>query len=103
MGHKVAKSKQMSFLLPHLESGWAVDQAILTEEERIVVIRFGHDWNAECMRQDEVLAAIAQKVSNMAAIYLVDISEVTDFNKMYDLSNDTQIMFFYRNKHIMVD
>ncbi len=34
----------MSYLLPHLRSGWAVDQAILNEEERVVVIRFGHDW-----------------------------------------------------------
>ena len=72
----------MSFMLPHLESGWAVDQAIVTEEERVVVIRFGHDWNSACMKQDEVLFSIAQKVSNMAVIYLVDISEVTDFNKM---------------------
>jgi len=32
---------KMSYLLPHLESGWAVDQAIETEGERVVVIRFG--------------------------------------------------------------
>ena len=32
-----------------------VDQAILSEEERLVVIRFGRDWDADCMRQDEVL------------------------------------------------
>lgn len=30
--------------LPKLESGWHVDQAILAEESRVVVIRFGHDW-----------------------------------------------------------
>lgn len=34
----------MSYLLPHLDSGWEVDQAILSEEERLVVLRFGHDW-----------------------------------------------------------
>ena len=34
----------MSYLLPHLETGWEVDQAILSEEERLVIIRFGHDW-----------------------------------------------------------
>lgn len=32
----------MSYLLPHLTSGWQVDQAILSEEERVVIIRFGH-------------------------------------------------------------
>ena len=40
----------MSYLLPHLHSGWAVDQAILAEEERLVMIRFGHDWDETCMQ-----------------------------------------------------
>ena len=86
-----------------MESGWAVDQAIVTEEERLVIIRFGHDWDADCMQQDEALYKIAHKVSNMAVIYLCDISEVPDFNKIYELYDATSTMFFYRNKHIMVD
>lgn len=40
----------MSYLLPHLHSGWAVDQAILAEEGRVVIIRFGHDWDDTCMQ-----------------------------------------------------
>ena len=40
----------MSYLLPHLHSGYAVDQAILGEEDRVVVIRFGHDWDPQCMQ-----------------------------------------------------
>jgi hypothetical protein len=27
----------MSYMLPHLNNGWEVDQAILCEEERVVV------------------------------------------------------------------
>ena len=46
----------MSYLLPHLRNGWAVDQAILSEEDRVVVIRFGSDADATCMRMDEVRA-----------------------------------------------
>jgi hypothetical protein len=61
----------MSYLLPHLHSGWAVDQAILSEQDRIVIIRFGRDWTPECMQMDEILARIAEKVKNMAVIYLV--------------------------------
>lgn len=30
-----------SVVIPHLNSGWHVDQAILSDEERLVVIRFG--------------------------------------------------------------
>jgi hypothetical protein len=44
----------MAYLLPHLTNGWEVDQAILNEEDRVVVIRFGRDNDPNCMIQDEV-------------------------------------------------
>lgn len=90
-------------MLAHLFNGWQVDQAILSEEDRVVVslifiysamlfnhhnyfvvqvIRFGHDWDPTCMKMDEVLYNIAEKVKNFAVIYLVDITKVPDFNKM---------------------
>ncbi|KAL0580221.1 U4/U6-U5 snRNP complex subunit dib1 [Marasmius crinis-equi] len=113
----------MSYFLPHLPSGWHVDEAIKSEEDRIVVIRFGHDWDSQCMTMDETLYAVAEKVQNFAVIYLCDITEVPDFNKMYELYDPCTVMFFYRwaqdrpsihshipykfimhrNKHIMID
>ena len=93
----------MSYTLPHLVNGWEVDQAILSEEERVVIIRFGHDYNPVCMIMDETLSKIAYKVSLFAVIYLVDISKVPDFNTMYELYDPCTVMFFYRNKHIMID
>ena len=68
----------MAYLLPHLHSGWEVDQAILTEEDRVVMIRFGRDQDPTCMIQDEVLMGIAEKVKNFAVIYCVDLDEVND-------------------------
>ena len=93
----------MSYLLPHLESGYAVDQAIVNEEEKVVVIRFGQDHDPTCMVTDEVLCSISEKVKNFAVIYLVDNEEVPDFNTMYELYDACTVMFFFRNKHIMVD
>ncbi|KAI1693216.1 mitosis protein DIM1 domain-containing protein [Ditylenchus destructor] len=61
---------------------WQVDRAILSEENRVVVIRFGHDWDPSCMRMDETLYKVANKVKNFAVVYLVDTSEVPDFSKM---------------------
>ncbi|XP_038664416.1 thioredoxin-like protein 4A [Scyliorhinus canicula] len=43
------------------------------------------------------------QVKNFAVIYLVDITEVPDFNKMYELYDPCTVMFFFRNKHIMID
>ena len=72
----------MSYFLPHLSTGWHVDQAILSEEDRVVVIRFGHDWDSQCMKMDETLNGVSEKVQNFAVIYLVDITQVPDFNKV---------------------
>ena len=52
---------------------------------------------------DEVLASVAETIKNFAVIYLVDITEVPDFNTMYELYDPSTIMFFFRNKHIMID
>ena len=112
----------MSYMLPHLHNGWQVDQAILSEEDKVVVIRFGHDWDPTCMKMDEVLYKVAEKIKNFTVIYLVDITETPDFNKMsvtlfeisllhglssavsrYELYDPCTVMFFYRNKHIMID
>lgn len=92
-----------SIVLPRLRTGWHVDQAILSEEQRLVVIRFGRDGDEDCWRQDEVLAKIADRVRNFAVIYLCDIDEVPDFSNMYELYDRSTIMFFFRNKHMMID
>ena len=70
----------MAYLLPHLHSGWEVDQAIVTEEDRVVVIRFGRDSDPTCMIQDEVLMNIAEKVKNFA---------VVGYNIVYEWNMDT--------------
>mmetsp|Transcript_72356 Transcript_72356/g.106048 ORF Transcript_72356/g.106048 Transcript_72356/m.106048 type:complete len:109 (+) Transcript_72356:129-455(+) len=87
----------MSYMLPHLDAGYAVDQAILSEEDRAVIIRFGHDWDPACMKMDETLYHVADKIKNFAVIYLVDISEVPDFNTMYELYDPVTVMFFFRS------
>lgn len=101
------RADHQSFAPP---TGWAVDQAILNEEDRVVVIRFGHDYCPVCMQMDEALSKIviarvldfsslelgqlqAEKVKNFAVIYLVDITEVPDFNTMYERSRQFGLVF----------
>ena len=93
----------MAYFLNHLTSGWAVDNAIIAEEERVVLIRFGHDYDPTCMQTDECLFQIAEDVKNFCGIYVVDITQTPDFNEMYELTDDCSMMFFFRNRHIMVD
>jgi DIM1 family U5 snRNP protein len=91
-GCRLSPTTTMSYFLPHLPSGWHVDEAIKSEEDRVVIIRFGHDWDGQCMTMDETLYSVAERVQNFAVIYLVDITEVPDFNKVSGCG-----YFFYFN------
>ena len=46
----------------------------------------------------QILAAVSDQAKNFAVIYLIDISEVPDFNTMYELYDPCTVMFFFRNK-----
>jgi len=46
----------------------------------------------------QVLYSIAELVKNYCVVYLVDTTEVPDFNTMYELYDPCTVMFFYRNK-----
>ncbi|XP_038959521.1 thioredoxin-like protein 4A isoform X1 [Rattus norvegicus] len=96
----------MYYILPHLHNGWQVDQAILSEEDCVVVIHFRHDWGPTCMKMDEVLYIIAEtkwKIRCFVNNYMVDFGEVPDFNKLAQLYDTCSTMFFFRSKYTMVD
>lgn len=52
---------------------------------------------------DETLLSVEEELSNLAIIYLVDIQTVPDFIAMYELYDPMTVMFFFRNKHMMID
>eukprot|EP00760_Papus_ankaliazontas_P026017 PhM_4_TR2990/c0_g1_i1/m.14354/K12859/TXNL4A, DIB1; U5 snRNP protein, DIM1 family len=89
--------------LPRILTGYSVDLAINRKVENVIVIRFGREGTTDVTEMDSTLRKIKNKVRNFAEIYTVDIDQVTDFNEMYDLSDDLNVMFFYNNKHIQVD
>lgn len=55
------------------------------------------------MHDYETLYKVAEKVKNFAVVYLVDVAQVRDFNEVYKLTDPCTVMFFFRDKHIMVD
>lgn len=91
--------------IPDLKSGWHIDQAILNDTKRLVVIRFGRPSRLNCQIMDSMLKALQFKLINLAALYFVNIDEVSDYNDIYDFGEDDDfaIMFFWQNKHIMID
>ena len=67
----------------------------------MVLIRFGHDWDPTCMQMDETLFSLAEKVKNFCVIYLVDISEVPDFNKVCRFWSYFYLFMLIRNKKVI--
>lgn len=89
--------------MPHLETAEDVEKKLQAEEERVVVIRWGSDSDPTCMIMDETLFKVAKLVENFGVIYLVDNTRVTKFNQAYKLTDPCSVMFFFHDKHIMVD
>lgn len=55
------------------------------------------------MVMDETLYGIAERIKQWCVIYVVDITQVPDFNAMYELYDPCTVMFFWRNKHMLID
>ncbi|XP_038892357.1 thioredoxin-like protein YLS8 isoform X1 [Benincasa hispida] len=92
-------------LVCRLKKSWSpfsvLQPPMIWAEEFFVsrIVRVKHSVS----EMDEVLASVAETIKNFAVIYLVDITEVPDFNTMYELYDPSTVMFFFRNKHIMID
>eukprot|EP00439_Symbiodinium_sp_Y106_P072373 s1975_g13.t1 len=54
----------MAHGLPHLRTAWQVEKAVTEEESRVVLLRFGHDYDPECKLTDDVLLALSDTVKD---------------------------------------
>ena len=52
----------MSFLLPHLETKKAVDDAIKGSEDKVLVLRFGRDSDGVCMQLDDIVSGLTKEL-----------------------------------------
>uniref|UniRef100_A0A7S2TUJ5 mRNA splicing factor DIB1 n=1 Tax=Lotharella oceanica TaxID=641309 RepID=A0A7S2TUJ5_9EUKA len=75
----------------------------IKKKNRLVIIRFGIPDKIECKRMDKILEKVMLSVYDIAIICTVDIEKVVDFNEMYELYDNCSVMFFFRNRHIMID
>eukprot|EP00747_Dinoflagellata_sp_TGD_P168044 gnl/TRDRNA2_/TRDRNA2_193584_c0_seq1.p1 gnl/TRDRNA2_/TRDRNA2_193584_c0~~gnl/TRDRNA2_/TRDRNA2_193584_c0_seq1.p1 ORF type:complete len:144 (+),score=17.97 gnl/TRDRNA2_/TRDRNA2_193584_c0_seq1:94-525(+) len=94
----------MAHALQHLHSAWAVEQAVVGgEDSKVVCLRFGHDYDPECVLMDENLAAVLSSIEAMCNVFLVDIDEVPEFTQQYELYDPCTLMFFFRGRHVQLE
>lgn len=77
-----------------------------TSDVAAVLLNGADEHYLRTRQMDALLQEMAPKIRKYCTIFLVDTSEVTAFNEMYELGHDRDpfaILFFYRNRHIRVD
>ena len=74
---------------------WRTHLQVACNSLQRVVVKQTAEAMASCL---QILASISEQCKNFAVVYLVDITEVPDFNTMYELYDPCTTMFFFRNK-----
>lgn len=86
-----------------LASAEHVDQTLLAERHRIVLIRFGRSGDPSSAAMDLLLHDIAYEVSLCCVMFSVDLDEVREFTDVYELHDPCTVMCFYRNRPLPLD
>nr|ACU45164.1 Dim1 [Prorocentrum minimum] len=93
--------------LPSLHTTFSIDQAVMGEENqnKVVCLRMGRDFDPDCMMMDEVLKSAQPTVEPLCAIYTVDVREVPQCIQEFQLAGPSPIalMFFFRGRPIQLD
>ncbi|KAJ1634577.1 thioredoxin-like protein 4A-like protein [Pavlovales sp. CCMP2436] len=86
-----------------LASAEQVDQTLLAERDRAVLLRFGRRADPTTAAADVLLHEIAHEVWLYCMIYLVDIDDVPEFTATHELYDPCTVIVFYRNKPMPID
>eukprot|EP00930_Biecheleria_cincta_P066043 TRINITY_DN52008_c0_g1_i1.p1 TRINITY_DN52008_c0_g1~~TRINITY_DN52008_c0_g1_i1.p1 ORF type:complete len:143 (+),score=30.08 TRINITY_DN52008_c0_g1_i1:47-475(+) len=93
----------MAHGLAHLHTAWQVEKAVTEEDAKVVLLRFGHDYDPECMLMDEVLLSVQDAIVAKCQTFLVDVGEVPEFTQQYELHDPCTLMFFYKGRHLQLE
>ncbi|XP_033745428.1 thioredoxin-like protein 4B [Pecten maximus] len=93
----------MSFLLPSLNSKKDIDDVIRNTADKIVVLRFGRQYDVTCLQLDQILEKSSADLGNMAVIYTVEVDEVPVYRRYFDITLIPSTIFFFNSQHIKVD
>jgi len=89
--------------LTPLPSATIVDETLLSETDRAIVIRFGRAADPNCQLADAQLLEAADELASVMHAFTVELDDVPDFTAMYELHDPFSIMCFYRNRPLLLD
>jgi hypothetical protein len=93
----------MATLINQLCSAEEVDNALLGERHRAVLIHFRRTCDPISAATDVVLHEVAHELRLHCVLYVVDIDSVRDFNAVHELYDPSTLMCFYRNRSLPIN
>ncbi len=75
-------------------------QAVVVDESRPVVVKFGAEWCGPCVHMEGVLDELASRVSGRVKIVRIDIDEHPELASHYRVHSIPRI-FLFQNGHVV--
>mmetsp|Transcript_14556 Transcript_14556/g.31892 ORF Transcript_14556/g.31892 Transcript_14556/m.31892 type:complete len:144 (+) Transcript_14556:64-495(+) len=94
----------MAFPLPRLHNAYDIEQAVIRDPAKVTCLRFGQDYDQECMKMDEVLFNASRAVEGACSIFAVNTREACQGSDQFQfVGNLTMLVFFFRGRHLQLD
>ena len=89
--------------LTALPSAAVVEETLLRETERGIVLRFGRAADPLTRRADAQLRGVAQRSDELLEIFTVDLDEIAEFTATFELHDRFSILCFWRGRVLQLD
>ena len=83
-----------------LKTDYSIDQAILDQSFKIVVLKFSLNLNEAKFKS---FFSIAKKNSENLQMFTIDVKKVKEFDSMYEIKNEDFLLFYFSNRRISID
>jgi len=87
----------------YINSAYAIDQVLLDEDERIVILKFQRKGKFKDFEFFQKSLKIKKRLENFFSYFRLDYEKIRDFNLMYELFGKSAYIFFFKNKRIFID
>merc|ERR1712107_934475 len=82
---------------------YAVEQALISEKNRVVCLRLGTDFDPTVMQLDGALADAMSVPGEVCALHLVDLREVPEVVQFFQISEPCCLIFFWQAKALKIE
>jgi hypothetical protein len=86
-----------------LNNEYAVDQLLLDQRKKVVIIYFGHPRNSIRENNFKLFEKGVEKYSKYFDLYYFENNKGIDFNRMYELCELQELIFFFKNHILKID